>query len=105
MNTRLSPAQLLKRRTQQWAVRLRVNPRVVQMRDMRRKWGCCSSAGTITLAWDLTQQDAAFQDYVVVHELLHLRHRNHGRVFKALLAAHVPQWRRLQQSAAKPPKR
>jgi predicted metal-dependent hydrolase len=105
MKTRLSPAQLLKRRTQLWAVRLRVNPRVIQVRDMRRKWGSCSSAGTITLAWDLTRREAAFQDFVVVHELLHLRHPNHGRVFKALLAAHVPQWRRLQASATAPSKR
>ena len=54
------------------------------MQEMRRKWGSCSSAGTITLARDLAAQDRRFQDYVIVHELLHLRLPTHGRVFKAL---------------------
>ena len=43
---------------------------------------------------DLATQDGGFQDYVIVHELLHLRVGNHGRVFKALMSAHVPDWRR-----------
>ena len=39
---------------------------------------------------------AAFQDYVIAHELLHLRVPNHGPLFKALLTAHVPAWRRYE---------
>jgi predicted metal-dependent hydrolase len=60
---------------------------------MTRKWGSCSTTGTITLAADLSEQSDGFQDFVVVHELLHLRIPNHGRVFKALMTAHVPGWR------------
>lgn len=93
MKSHLSPEQLLRRRAMHWAVQLKVNPRVVQIRDMRRKWGSCSSAGTISLAWDLTREAPNFQDYVLVHELLHLRIPNHGRLFKALMSAHVPRWR------------
>ncbi|HXS51052.1 MAG TPA: M48 family metallopeptidase [Usitatibacter sp.] len=92
MKSHLTPAQELRRRALRWAVKLRVNPRVVHVREMRRKWGSCSVRGTITLSWDLTREDARFQDYVVVHELLHLRVRNHGRLFKALMSAHVPHW-------------
>jgi predicted metal-dependent hydrolase len=90
----LYPAQELRRRALAWAVKLRVNPRVVRVQEMRRKWGSCSSAGTVTLAADLARQDERFQDYVVVHELLHLRYASHGRMFKALMSAHVPGWRR-----------
>jgi predicted metal-dependent hydrolase len=36
----------------------------------------------------------ALQDYVIAHELLHMRHPNHGRVFHALLTAHIPAWRK-----------
>lgn len=50
-------------------------------------------AGTITLAADLARQPPAFQDFVVAHELLHLRVPNHGKLFKALMSVHVPGWR------------
>jgi predicted metal-dependent hydrolase len=39
------------------------------------------------------ERDGRFQDFVVAHELLHLRLPNHGRLFKALMTAHVPNWR------------
>lgn len=94
MKTSLYPVQELRRRALAWAVKLRVNPRVIRVQKMRRKWGSCSSAGTVTLAADLVAQDERFQDYVIVHELLHLRYTNHGRMFKALMSAYVPDWRR-----------
>ena len=76
-----------------WAVKLRVNPRVIRVQEMHSKWGSCSAMGTVTLAHELVGQTARFQDFVIVHELLHLRVPNHGRVFKALLTAYVPAWR------------
>ncbi|MEB1529741.1 M48 metallopeptidase family protein [Xanthomonas sp. WHRI 7945] len=87
------PAQDLKRRVMTWAVKLKVNPRGVRLQEMRQKWGSCSSSGTITLAIDLLDRDEQFQDYVIVHELLHLRYSTHGKVFKALMSAYVPRWR------------
>ena len=89
----LYPSQELRRRTLAWALRLKVNPRMVRVQSMRRKWGSCSSAGTVTLAADLLNEDVQFQDYVIVHELLHLRYATHGRMFKALMSAYVPQWK------------
>jgi predicted metal-dependent hydrolase len=84
---------LLRNRVDAWASKLKVTPRVVRVQRMTRKWGSCSARGTITLAADLIQQDWRFQDFVVAHELLHLRVPNHGRLFKALMTAHVPDWR------------
>ncbi|WP_439924511.1 M48 metallopeptidase family protein [Nitrobacter sp. JJSN] len=89
-NGSLSPAARLKRRVDFWAVRLRVMPRIIRVQRMTRKWGSCSSAGTITLAIDLDEQSEAFQDFVIAHELLHLKVPNHGRLFKALMTTHVP---------------
>lgn len=97
MKTSLYPTQELRRRAFAWAVKLRVNPRVVRVQNMRRKWGSCSSAGTVTLASDLVDQDLHFQDFVIAHELLHLRVPSHGRLFKALMSAHVPGWRELDK--------
>ncbi|MDR0379554.1 MAG: M48 family metallopeptidase [Candidatus Accumulibacter sp.] len=92
LKSSLYPNQDLRRRTLAWAVKLKVNPRMVRVQAMRRKWGSCSSTGTVTLARDLADQEVWFQDYVIVHELLHLRLPTHGRMFKALMSAHVPGW-------------
>lgn len=97
MKSSLYPAQELRRRTLAWAVKLRVNPRVIRIQAMRHKWGSCSAAGTVTLAADLVDQDARFQDFVIVHELLHLRIPTHGRLFNALMSAYVPGWRKWER--------
>jgi predicted metal-dependent hydrolase len=96
-NSWLYPAQELRRRAMAWAVTLRVNPKAIRVQEMRRKWGSCSSNGTVTFASDLTEQDKGFQNYVIVHELLHLRVPTHGRVFKALMTAHVPGWYKFER--------
>lgn len=62
---------------------------------MTLKWGSCSTRGIVTFAEDLADQEARFQDFVIVHELLHLRVPNHGKIFKALMTTHVPDWRKL----------
>lgn len=98
MKSRLYPAQVLKRRALAWAVKLSVSPKAIRVQEMTRKWGSCSSGGTVTFASDLAREGERFQDYVMVHELLHLRYSTHGRVFKALMSAHVPGWRRLALS-------
>jgi predicted metal-dependent hydrolase len=92
-NGSLSPAARLKRRVDVWVVKLRVMPRVVRVQRMTQKWGSCSAARTITLAIDLDDEDESFQDFVIAHELLHLKVPNHGRLFKALMTTHVPDWR------------
>jgi predicted metal-dependent hydrolase len=93
MGKYLSDQDELKQRVARWAIALKVNPRLVRVQHMTRKWGSCSSAGRITLARDLVEQSSSFQDFVVAHELLHLRVPNHGRLFKALMTAYVPGWR------------
>lgn len=92
----LSEQDALKQRVARWAIKLKVNPKLVRIQKMTRKWGSCSSAGIITLAIDLLDEPESFQDFVVAHELLHLRIPNHGRLFKALMTAHAPGWRSLE---------
>jgi predicted metal-dependent hydrolase len=93
MEAHLAPAMRLKRRVDAWTVKLRVMPRLVRVQKMTRKWGSCSTSGIITLAIDLDNESEGFQDFVIVHELLHLRVPNHGRLFKALMTVHIPGWR------------
>ena len=89
-------------RVDAWARRLNVQPRLVRVRPMSRKWGSCSTAGVLTLAADLVDHEPGFQDFVIVHELLHLRVPNHGRLFKALMTAHVPDWKRYDIARRRP---
>jgi predicted metal-dependent hydrolase len=94
MRITTSEQQALKHRVERWTTKLKVKPRRVRIQQMTRKWGSCSSGGAVTLAADLTAQDEGFQEFVIVHELLHLRIPNHGRLFKALMSAYVPHWRK-----------
>ncbi len=76
-----------------WAARIGVQPARVQMRDMTRKWGSCSSRGTVTLNTRLCWLDRHLVEYVVCHELVHLRHLNHSRQFWDALAQYLPDYR------------
>jgi hypothetical protein len=84
------PAPRFKERVAAWAEKLRVAPRQVRVQKMPRKWASCSTRGWVTFSDDLLREPDEFQDYVIVHELLHLRGvRNHGKLFKGLIKAHL----------------
>ena len=76
----------------EWAKRLGVKPGRVQIRDMYQKWGSCSSRGSITLNTALCRVPRPLAEYVVLHELVHLRVFNHGKEFKAMMSVHMPDW-------------
>ncbi|MFL9825125.1 M48 family metallopeptidase [Rhodoplanes sp. SY1] len=64
------------------------------IRPMKRRWGSHSGRGRITLNRDLVRAPLPCIDYVIVHELAHARHPNHGRAFFDLLAQMMPEWER-----------
>lgn len=81
----------------EWAAKLGVRPRQIRVQRMTRKWGSCSRGSTLTFASELLTLPGEFRRFVIVHELLHLRVRNHSRLFKSYMSAHVPNWRLLAQ--------
>ncbi len=85
-----------------WSKRLRVEARIIRVQRMTQKWGSCSTTGTITLAEDLIEQEPGFQDFVIAHELLHLRLPTHGRLFRALMSLHLPNWRTFDVARQRP---
>ncbi|MGQ9496518.1 MAG: M48 metallopeptidase family protein [Thermoanaerobaculaceae bacterium] len=85
----LVPADLFKAEVKAWARRIGVEPAEIHIRPMRRKWASCSSNGRLTFDAELLRQPAAFRTEVIVHELLHLKLPNHGKLFKALLRAYT----------------
>ena len=61
---------------------------------MRWKWASCSPAGRLTFSRDLLREEEPFREVVIIHELLHLRIPNHGKLFRSFLSAYVPDWER-----------
>lgn len=68
-----------------WARRIRVRPAQIRFQSMRRKWASCSREGVVSFSRDLLGESRAFGEAVIVHELVHLKVRNHGRLFQSLM--------------------
>jgi predicted metal-dependent hydrolase len=78
-----------------WAERLHVQVKRVQIRTMRTKWGSISTAGVLTLADDILTLPPDLAEYIVVHELMHLRFPDHRRGWRVSMGMYLPDWREL----------
>ncbi len=84
----------------QWAEKIGVRPKRVQIQRMTRKWASCSETGRVCFSIDLLDEAPDFREVVIVHELLHLQVPNHGRLFKSLMNAYLPGWEARVQGRA-----
>lgn len=82
-----------RRRIAHFAPQVGRAPGRIAIRAQRTRWGSCTSRGTVSLNWRLMQMPAAVFDYVVVHELCHLRVPNHSPRFWAEVARVLPDHR------------
>ena len=82
--------EILPQRTSFWAERMGLYPTKIRITSARRRFGSCSSEGHICYSWRLMQYPPEVIDYVVVHELAHLKHMNHSPAFHALVAKYLP---------------
>ena len=95
MNTRRSqvlqpledivPSQVFKSEVMAWAKRIGVEPKEIRLRQLKNKWASCSSSGRLTFNSEILQKPARFRAEAIVHELLHLKVPNHGKLFKELM--------------------
>ena len=69
----------------------------VSVRNQRSRWGSCSPSGHICLNWRLVLMPDAVRDYVLIHELMHLRRLDHSRHFWRLVAHACPDYQRARQ--------
>jgi len=67
--------------------------RRVTVRNQRSRWGSCSRRGVISLNWRILQAPLFVRDYLILHELMHLREMNHSRRFWAQVASVCPDYR------------
>lgn len=86
------PSAVFKSEVAAWAERIGVEYKEVHLRQMKNKWGSCSSNGRLTFNSELLAKPAAFRAEIIVHELLHLKVPNHGRVFKSLASSYLAKY-------------
>ena len=65
----------------------------IRISSARTRWGSCSTRGTISISWRLVMAPPEVLDYVIVHELAHLKEHNHSRAFWAQVEAMMPDYR------------
>jgi predicted metal-dependent hydrolase len=74
------------------AGKLRIPDPIVSFRKMSKRWGSCAKSGTIILNTELVKAPVHCIDYVIAHELCHLRYKNHSPAFWRLMSRLMPDW-------------
>lgn len=85
--------KILTERVQFFAKQMGINFSKVTIKRTKRQWGSCSSSGVISLHYKLIFLSPQIMDYVVVHELCHIRHPNHSPAFWRAVGAVLPSYR------------
>lgn len=80
----------IRARTAEYSVITGLNPSRIRFRQVKSYWGSCSPQGVISFNHNLLFAPHEAVDYVIVHELCHLRYRGHGRRFWDLVTRHFP---------------
>ena len=93
--------QQFKERVLEQAQRVGVAIVSVSIRPMRTKWASCSTNGRLNFNDELLVLDEEIRDYVIIHELVHLKVPNHGKLWKALMLAYCPNYKAIAQQLPK----
>ncbi len=87
---------LVTERAAYWSKAFGITYRTIAIRKQKTRWGSCSRAGNLNFNYRLGFLPVELADYVVVHELCHVVHHNHGKAFWELLATAYPNWKELR---------
>ncbi len=83
--------EFLQERVEYYSSKMNLKYSKLKFRKMKSRWGSCNSKREITLNKELTRVGKNLIDYVVVHELAHLKHMNHSKEFHTLVDTYLPQ--------------
>lgn len=89
--------RVLPKRVQELSDLTGLKPTKISLRKQRTLWGSCSPSGSIQLNWKLISAPLSVIDYVIIHELIHLKHPNHSKYFWNEVAIHCPEYKQLRQ--------
>lgn len=85
--------RIIPERVEQYALKYSFTYRQIKITSARARWGSCSARGTLSFAWRLIMSPLDVVDYVVVHELVHLRAHNHSRDFWGRVKEIMPDYK------------
>lgn len=89
---RAHAGERLPERAALWAAQLGLPAPAVLVRAQQKRWGSCDARGVVRFNWRVIQAPMPLVDYVVAHELVHLRHADHTREFWATLGRAMPDY-------------
>jgi len=94
---KLAAKNELTRRVADYAKRMNVKPTDVKINSATTRWGSCSGRNSINFSWRLIMAEDTVIDYVVVHELAHIKEHNHSPKFWAVVAGVLPDYKARQK--------
>jgi predicted metal-dependent hydrolase len=74
------------------------SPSKLVVRKLKSRWGSCTLKGKVTISSELVKLGEHFTEYVIIHELCHLRYHNHGKEFYKLLGELVPDYKTVRKN-------
>ena len=86
----------LNKRTEEFSKKTGLIPKSITIKTYKARWGSCNIKGEIQYNWQIMQAAPSVIDYLIIHELCHLKHHNHGKGFWQLVERHCPHYRREQ---------
>lgn len=84
---------LLSSRVEIFSEKMQLYPSQLSFRSQKTRWGSCNSKGHISLNWRLVAYPLLIADYVVIHELAHLKHQDHSKRFWKLVEVYSPEYK------------
>jgi len=89
--------KVIKQRINQYGKQLRIFPCKIQIKDQKTRWGSCSSDGTVRFNWRIAMAPISIIDYIIVHELCHLKIKNHSPEFWRLVSLALPDYQKRRE--------
>jgi len=89
--------EILPPRVELFSSRMGLYPKELKFRRYKTRLGCCSFDNIITLNSHLLRYDMRLIDYVIIHELAHIRHKHHQKPFWKLVEQYEPEWKMLRK--------
>ena len=87
----------IKPRIKKWTQTTGLIPADIKFRKLDKRWGSCTNANEVIINFDVVKLPFTLIDYIVVHELCHIKHKDHSKNFYQELAKFVPDWKELDQ--------